>query len=198
MFPDFLKTKEKLQKMLDDEMQKARLRHMGPLANVRASMISEGSKTVVIREDGSVDGGDLEITTVKLEVKFEEVEKMSHEMVLDKINRAAEEMASKMAKLFYEHLAKSAEEAGNVISADGEPFSIDLFFEMLEKMHIDFDDAGNPIQLMSTVSPKLFPSIAKVIAEAKADPANDRRYKAIIERKREEWCARESNRKLVG
>ena len=198
MFPDFLKTKEKLQKMLDDEMQKARLRHMGPLANVRESMIFEGNKTVVVREDNSIDEENLENITVKIEVKFEEVEKMNHSMVLDKINSATEEMASKMAKLFYEQLAKSAEEAGNVISADGEPFSIDLFFEMLEKMHIDFDDAGNPIQLMSTVSPKLFPSIAKVIAEAKADPANDRRYEAIIERKREEWRVRESRRELVG
>ena len=198
MFPDFLKTKEKLQKMLDGEMQKARLRHMGPLANVRASMIFEGSKTVVIREDGSVDGGDLESTTVKLEVKFEEVEKMNHEMVLDKINRAAEEMAAKIAKLFYEQLTKSAEEVGNVVSAGGEPFSIDLFFDMLEKIYIDFDEAGNPGQLMCPVNPELYPSIAKAIAQAEADPANERRYQAIIERKREEWYAREGNRKLVG
>ena len=122
-------------------------------------MIFEGDKTVVVREDGSIDEENLESTTVKLEVKFEEVEKMNHEMVLDKINRAAEEMASKMAKLFYERLTESADEVGNVISAGGEPFSIDLFFEMLEKIHIDFDEAGNPSQLMCPVNPKLFPSI---------------------------------------
>ena len=198
MFPDFLKTKEKLQKMLDQEMKKARLFHMGPLAVVPESMIFEGDKTVVVREDGSIDEENLESTTVKLEVKFEEVEKMNHEMVLDKINRAAEEMASKMAKLFYERLTESADEVGNVISAGGEPFSIDLFFEMLEKIHIDFDEAGNPSQLMCPVNPKLFPSIAETISQAKADPANDRRFEAIIERKREEWRVRESNRKLVG
>ena len=120
MFPDFLKTKEKLQKMLDQEMKKARLFHMGPLADVPESMIFEGDKTVVVREDGSIDEENLESTTVKLEVKFEEVEKMNHEMVLDKINRAAEEMASKMAKLFYEQITESADEVGNVISAGGE------------------------------------------------------------------------------
>ena len=198
MFPDFLKTKENLQKMLDQEMKKARLLHMGPLANVPESMIFEGDKTVVVREDGSIDEENLESTTVKLEVKFEEVEKMNHEMVLDKINRAAEEMASKMAKLFYERLTESAEEVGNVVSAGGEPFSIDLFFEMLEKIHVDFDEEGNPIQLMCPVNPKLLPSIAETISQAKANPANDRRYEAIIERKREEWYVRESNRKLVG
>ena len=51
---------------------------------------------------------------------------------------------------------------------------------------------------MCPVNPKLFPSIAETISQAKADPANDRRFEAIIERKREEWRVRESNRKLVG
>ena len=161
MFPDFLKTKEKLQKMLYYEMQKARLFHMGPLAVVPESMIFEGSKTVVVREDDSVDEENLENITVKLEVRFEEVEKMNHKMVLDKINSVTEEMAAKMAKLFYERLTKSAEEVGNVVSAGGEPFSIDLFFEMLEKIDWDFDEAGNPSQLMCPVNPRLFPSIAK-------------------------------------
>jgi hypothetical protein len=194
MFPDFLKTKENLQKMLDQEMKKARLFHMGPLAVVPESMIFEGDKTVVVREDGSIDEKNLESTTVKLEVKFEEVEKMNHEMVLDKINRAAEEMASKMAKLFYERLTESADEVGNVISAGGEPFSIDLFFEMLEKIHIDFDEAGNPNELGVVVHPERLSSISRVISQAEADP----RSQAIIERKREEWYAREGNRKLVG
>ena len=198
MFPDFLKTKEKLQKMLNDEMQKAQLRHMGPLAAVPQSMIFEGHKNVVAREDGSVDEGDMESTTVTLEVKFEEVEKMDHTMVLDKIDRAAEEMAAKVAKSFYDQLKNLADETGNVVSADGKPFSIDMYFEALEKMHIDFDEAGNPSQLMSIVNPKLYPSIAKAIAQAEADPANERRFQAIIERKREEWYAREGNRKLVG
>ena len=198
MFPDFLKTKEKLKKMLDQEMEKARLFHMGPLAVVPESRIFEGAKTVVERADDSVDEENLEYITVKIEVKFEEVEKMNHSMVLDKINKATEEMAAKMAKLFYEQLSKSADEVGNVISANGEPFSIDLFFEMIEKMHIDFDEAGNPIQLMSTVSPKLYPSIAKTIAQAKADSGNDRRFQTIIERKREEWRVRENRRELVG
>ena len=77
MFPDFLKTKEKLQKMLDYEMQQAHLTHMGPLADVPISMIFEGNKTVVIREDGSIEEKNLEQITAELEVKFEEVEKMN-------------------------------------------------------------------------------------------------------------------------
>ena len=128
MFPDFLKTKEKLQKMLYYEMMQAHLTHMGPLADVPISLIFEGNKTVVIREDGSTEEKNLEQITTELQVKFEEVEKMPHEMVIDKINGVTEEMTGKVKKLFYEELKKLADETGNVVSSDGEPFSIDLFF----------------------------------------------------------------------
>ena len=198
MFPDFLKTKEKLQKMLYYKMMQTHLTYMGPLADVPVSMIFEGNKTVIIREDGSSEEKNLEEITAELQVKFEEVEKMSHEMVLDKINGVTEEMVGKFKKSFYEGLKKLSDETGNVVSADGEPFSMDLFFEALEKIDIDFDEAGNPSGLAFVAGPKLYPSVAKVIAQAKTDPENDRRYKTIIERKREEWRARESNRKLVG
>ena len=156
MFPDFLKTKEKLQKMLADAMMQAHLTYMGPFADVPVSVIFEGNKTVVIREDGSTEEKNLEKITAELQVKFEEVEKMPHEMVLNKINGVTEEMAGKVKKSFYEELKKLADETGNVVSADGKSFSIDLLFEMLEKIDRDFDEAGNPNELRLIAHPKLF------------------------------------------
>ena len=198
MLPDFLKTKEKLHKMLHYKMMQNHISHMGPLANIPVSMIFEGNKTVTVREDGSVEERNLEEVTAELEINMAEFEKMNHEMVLDKINDVSEEMAGKSKKSLFKEIGRSAEEVGNVVSAGGEPFSIDMHFEMLEKIEIDFDEAGNPGQIICPVNPKFFPSIAKVISQAKDDPETDRRYKAIMERKREEWRARESNRKLVG
>ena len=49
MLPDFLKTKEKLKRMLDSERKKAELLHLGPIADVPKSMIVEGNKTIVVR-----------------------------------------------------------------------------------------------------------------------------------------------------
>ena len=194
MFPDFLKTKEKLQKRLDYEMQQAHLTHMGPLADVPKSMIFEGDKHIVVREDNSIDEGSLENTRVKLEVKFDEVEKMNHEMVLDKINQAAKEMAGKTKRLAFEQIKKSVEEAGNVGSTGGKPLSVNSLFEVLEKIDRDFDEAGNPNELSVVAHTERLSSISRVISQAEADP----RYQAIMERKKEEWRARESNRKLVG
>ena len=198
MFPDFVNVKEKLQKMLNYQMRQTHLSHMGPLAKIPVSMIFEGNRTVLIREDGSVDEMQPKVAATDIEVKLAEAEKITPEMVRDKINDAAEEIAEQQARTFYKKIDISAEEVGNVVTSGGEPFSIDLYLDLLEKVDIDFDEAGNPEGLAFAVNPSALPSIAKVISQAKNDPETDRRYKAIMERKREEFRVRESNRKLVG
>ena len=198
MLPDFLKTKEKLQKMLVSEMKKSQLLHLGPLADVPESMMFEGNKSVIVREDGSIAEMHPKKMTAEVEIKLEEIEGMTHEAILDKINTMAKEVVEKQKELAYGAINKAAEEVGNVIDADGEPFSMDHLFEMLEKIDRDFDEAGNPSGLTCSAGPELFESIAKTIEQAKADPENAKRFEVLMERKRREWRARESRRKLVG
>ena len=142
MLPDFIKVKDKLQKLHAYIMEQNLSFHMRPFDHVPTSIIFEGNKTVVIREDGSVEQENLVENRVEIRVDLAEVEEMTPEMVLDRINCAAIEMAGKMKKSVYEQIEKSAEEVGNVLSAEGKPFSIDMYFEMLEKIEIDFDEAG--------------------------------------------------------
>lgn len=198
MLPDFLNVKGKLEIMFDYAFMQYLSLHLGPVANVPVSLAFEGNKTILVREDGSVEEMNPKQATAELQVDLTEFEKINEEVVINKIDGVAEEMAGQKAKSFYEEVGKAAEEVGNVVDADGKPFSMDLFFEGLEKIDIDFDEAGNPSGLMCPVHPKLFPSIAKVIEQAKDDPEINKRYDAIMDRKREEWRVRESNRKLVG
>ena len=198
MLPDFLKVKASLETMLNYQMEFARLSHMGVFADVPTSVVVEGDNTVIIREDGSVGETEFAEITTELHVNLAEVEEMTHERVLDKINDAAKEMAGQMVRSAYEELNRITDETGNVTSADGKPFSIEMFFEMLEKMDLDFDEAGNPIGTMFVAHPNLFPAIAKAISQAEADPETAKRYQALMERKKEEWRVRENNRELVG
>ena len=191
MFPDFLKTKEKLENMLDYAMKMADSIHMGQLANVPVSIIFEGNRFVVVREDGSIEETKAQKITAELPVRVEEIENMSDEMIFEKINNVTKEIAKKKSELFSERLDKLTDETGNVVSADGKRSSIDAYLELLEKMEIDFDEAGNPKGL--TPFP-LSPAIAKIISQAKVDP----RYQDLMERKREECRVRESRRTLVG
>ena len=194
MLPDFLKTKEKLKKRLNYAMQQAHILNMGPLADIPTSMFFEGSKTIIIREDGSVVEMNPKKMTVELEINLAEIAGMSHEMLLEKIYAMGEEMAGKQAKLSYDVMSKAAEEVGNVTSSDGKPLTIELILDAIEKMHIDFDKEGKPSGLTFVANPKLYPSLAKVMSQTETDP----RFHALMERKKEEWCVRENNRKLVG
>ena len=188
MLPDFLKTKQKLEKMLDSERKKTELLHLGPVADVPKSMIFEGNKSIIIREDGSCEEVKMEKTTSRLEVKWEEVETMTHETVLNKIRGIAKEMAEQITKSFYETLTD------DVISSDRKSLSIDSLLERLKGMPLSFDEEGNLSGLTFAGSPKLRLAFAEVLLQAESDP----RYQELMERKREEWHARESRRKLVG
>lgn len=198
MLPDFPKVKEKLQQKLNHRLKQNLLLHLGPLADVPTLMFFEGNKAIIIREDGSVADMNPQEMRVEQVINSAELEGMNHEMILDKIDTMAAEMAEKQKKLSYEVIKKTAKEVGNVFSGDGEPVSIDLLFQMLEKVFQDFDEEGNPDELTFVSSPEVYASIVKVISQAATVPENNRRYNAIIERKREEWRVRESNRKLVG
>ncbi len=194
MLPDFLKTKEKLKKMLDSERKKAELLHLGPVADAPKSMIFEGNKTIIIYQDGSCAEMKMEKATSTLEVKWEEVETMTHETVLNKINEPAKEMAEQIAKSYYGTLIEAAEEASNVTSTDGKPLSVDMILEMVKEMHLSFDEEGRASGLRFVGNFKGSPSFSEVLSQAQADP----RYEELMEQKREEWRVRENNRELVG
>ena len=194
MLPDFLKTKEKLQKMLHSEMEKAQFQHMGPFADTPKSNIFEGDEVILIRADGSREGVEMKKAEAAVDIKLEEVEEMTHERVLDKIDTMAREMAKQISKTAYEVIEKATEEVGNVTSADGEPLSIDLLLKGLEKMHLSFDEEGQPSGLRLVAHPKMSSSLEKIYLQIEADP----RYQALMEQKREEERVRENNRELVG
>lgn len=192
MLPDFPKVKEKLEKKLNYYLKQVSLSHLGPLADVPIFIFFEGSKAIIIREDGSVAEMNPKEMRVEVKMKSGEIEGMSHEMVLDKINTMGKEMAEKQAKLSYDVIRKTAEEVGNVTNSSEGSFSIDSFLKALEKMHIDFDEEGQPIGLTFVANPNS--PIDKAFLQAADDP----RYQALMERKREEWRVRENNRALVG
>ena len=192
MLPDFLKTKEKLKKMLNSEMKKAQLAHLGPLAASPVLRMFEGNKSIIVHEDSSTSEMNPRKMVVELEIELEEIEEMNHAVVLNKINAMTKEMAEKQEKLSYEVIGKAAKKVGNVTTSSRGTLSIDSLLEALEKIHIDFDEKGQPSGLMLVSNPET--PIDKAVFQAADDP----RYQALMERKREEWRVRENNRKLVG
>ena len=194
MLPDFLKTKEKLEKMIQSEFKKANFRHLGPFADTPKSNVFEGDEFILIRADGSCDDVEMKKAEVEIEIKRGEIEEMTHEKVLEKIDAAARDIAKQMAKMAYAVIDKATEEIGNVTFADGEPLSIDLLLKGLEKVHLSFNEEGQPSGLTFVAHPKMSPSLEKIYSEMESHPG----YQELMERKREEERVRENNRELVG
>ena len=191
MLPDYLKIKEKLNKKITYTMQQVYLLHLGPLVDGPTFRFFEGNKAIIIREDGSVAEMNPKKMEVNQEIKSAELEGMNHEMVLNAISAMGEKMAEKQAELIYGVMIKTAKETGNVTNSSGGSL-IDSILEALEKIHIDFNQEGQPNGLFFATNPN------SPIDEGGSQIANDPRYQALMERKKEEWRVRENNRKLVG
>ena len=73
-----------------------------------------------------------------------------------------------------------------------------MMWDMLEKIHIDFDKNGQPRMPNMVIHPDTLERIRPKLAEWEADPAIKKRRIEILAKKKEEWRDRESNRKLVG
>jgi hypothetical protein len=72
-------------------------------------------------------------------------------------------------------------------------------FKSLERILLDFDDQGKPIMpTMLSGSQELAAELSEALHQIETTPDLRRRFEAVIDRKREEWRARESSRNLVG
>lgn len=82
---------------------------------------------------------------------------------------------------------------GNVVDGKGKGLSHEMLIEMLEKIHIDFDQDGNPL-LPSIV---IHPDMAKNFEKLKADEdLYKSRFDEIINRKRDAYYAEKGCRGL--
>jgi hypothetical protein len=113
-----------------------------------------------------------------------------------KIEEIAQALISQSARAFYRKMDESCEKAGTAIDAGGKPFSPEMFLDAINTVEMDFGPDGKPTQSF-IIHPDMLPLIKKVMEQIENEPELKRRHAEILERQREAWAARESNRKLV-
>jgi hypothetical protein len=94
-------------------------------------------------------------------------------------------------------LERATTEVGNVVNAGGK-LEPKHFFEMMEKIHIEFDETEKPLLPSWFVGPKAMEAISRLFSELESNPEHKDRFDRIIEQKRDDWREREAARKLVG
>lgn len=198
MLPDFPNLKEKFLKVLIDRMKNIQFEQMGPLSEIRRNKIFEGRKIIMIRDDGSIDEIKLKRHTAEIKISSNKIESSKPEDIIMKFDKAAIELSSQLSKTTYTRIEEVTEQVGNVIDLKGKPFSIERFFEMLQKIMIEFDENGLPCLPTFVCGDKGDRPIKEVLSQLETNRKYKKRHEEIMETKKEEWRDREINRKLVG
>ena len=198
MLPDFPELKNKLNNLISAKMKENQSVLLNPFSQVNKAQIHEGKRSILIREDGTIVEFEMKVMKANININLQEISKLTWNDIMNKFHEATIEMARQQAKLFYEELDKSVTKVGNIVEVKGGEFKIDHFLNMIEKMELEFKEDGNPYLPTVVAGDTAFERISEVLPQLETDPQVKKHFAEIIDKKREEWSARESNRELVG
>ena len=120
------------------------------------------------------------------------------EDVVNALMPVSTEIGAKMAKHMFQTIEAGVKSVGNELSAGGKPITAELILDALDKVLVDFGADGQPKWPTIVIHPSLSDRLKAEDARFGSEPALAQRFAETIERKREEWRAREASRVLVG
>jgi len=109
----------------------------------------------------------------------------------------AADMASQMERGLFDMLHRTTEEIGNVVDMKGKPITLETYLDMIEKVDMDFDHFGFPEFPTLVYHPSTAAALATEFNRFRSSSILRARAEQILTKKREEWRARESRRRLV-
>jgi len=194
MLPDYPETKHLFSRFFQTYMRQ-RMRQISPFAMIQTRHIHEGRTMRVTRSDDTQSESPVVEQSVALEIKFDEIETLTLEKVIAKHDAIVAEMASKQAQFIRERLSADIPQSQ---SLDGRGRKLDarMVIEMFDKLQLEFYPDGRPHEIH--VDGITAEHMAAIDREFQENPELKNRLDELIGKKREEWVAREANRKLVG
>lgn len=196
MLPDFPETKLLFSRFFQAYMR-VRIQEISPFGMVRTRHIHEGRRMRVTRPDESRSESEMVLQSVGIEINFEEIESMTFENVIEKYNTVIAQMAGQQANFVRSQLSAEIPES-NSVDGRGRKFDAQMVIEMKEKMQIEFYPDGTPHEIFVD-GPIFTPEcLAEIEKEFSDNPELKKKHDEVMEKKKEEWLAREADRKLVG
>jgi hypothetical protein len=198
MIPDFPVLKEELNRAITRFMRERFKFHQGPLSDVPQGHVFEGTRNVIVRQDGSKD--ETKMREISAETRFaaDEMRGLHLPKLLEKVDAMAQEMAATQARQFYETMSEGVQKVGNTVDGGGQCFTAELFLQAMGKILIDFNADGSPEMPTVHISPNQTDDVKRMIERFESEPDLKKRFDTMMTKKREEWRAREADRKLVG
>jgi hypothetical protein len=192
MLPDFPRSKKEIRKQLVLLTERMEREKAPLLAGIKSFTQHEGRVHSYdrIRADPVSEG--FEEIAIPVTIELSEMPDLVGEKLVAKIEAMADQLARKRMEMFYRKFTEVTREVGNSFDAQGAPLTQDMVFEMLERIDMEFGPDNRPTFTFNTT-----PELAKVFERWQDDPCFKVRYEELLNRKRDAWRDRESNRKLV-
>jgi hypothetical protein len=192
MLPDFPQSKREIRKRLVQLTERLEREKAPLLAEIKGFIQHEGKVHSYdrIKADPVTEG--FEEIAIPVTIELSEMPDLVGEKLFAKIDALADQVARKRMEMFYQKFTEVTREVGNALDAQGAPLTPEMIFEMLERVDMEFGPDNQPTFRFNTT-----PELAKVFEGFQDDAAFRAKYEELLNRKRDAWRNRESNRKLV-
>jgi len=197
MLPLYPRLKAEIERFLLDMAQQAAQGQLGLFADMPPARQHEGDRLEYMTIDGDEKKVSYQRTVVGYDIRPADIPTMTLQDAVNVVVGKGRELGVQQAQLYFESLNRSIEEVGNSVDAEGQPFSVDLFLQLLDTVQIAFDEQDNPLFPTLHMGPDLEVRAGQVLEEVSRDPSAQARLNEIVEKKREEWNAEQDRRKLV-
>ncbi|MBZ5655289.1 MAG: hypothetical protein LAO56_08410 [Acidobacteriia bacterium] len=156
----------------------------------------EGTEMRYEQQGGATVEEGFEKIGTEFKVLLDEVPTLVGEKLDAKLEEIAQQLIPQAARAFFKKVGESCQKAGTSIDAGGKPVSPEMLLDMIGSVQMEFGPDGMPTSSF-VIHPDMLPALKKVSEQIENDPELRRRNAEILDRQREAWAVRESNRKLV-
>lgn len=199
MLPDYPDVKAAVSRRLNLFLRRrAQMHRGGALSEVRNIRMHEGDTSGVVQEDGAKRETNFRETSAEVVITAAELPNLKFSDLLERLDRVAKSLGEQQAKLVFEDIAAAVKGKENEIDMKGEKFSSETMMRAIKAIRLDFDEKGNPIMPTMVIGAGMVPIIEAAQKQFDGDADAQRRWKALLADKRDEWRAREADRNLVG
>jgi hypothetical protein len=196
MLPDFPALKAEALKLVLTKLRQRVDTGDPVLSQIRRLRQHEGTEMRYEQQGGTTVQGGFEKIGTEFTVLPTDVPTLVGEKLDAKLEEIAQELVARSAKAFFRKVGETSEKAGTSVDVGGKPVSPEILLDMLNNVQMEFGPDGKPLQSF-VIHPDMFPALKKVSDQIENDPELKRRNAEILERQREAWAARESDRKLA-
>jgi hypothetical protein len=169
------------------------------LSSIDSHIQFEGRGNAIIRHDDTVGKTPMHAIAAEVQLQKLKLTEFTEEEFFSFLADIAKQFAKGFGAKIYSEINAAADSVGNVVSAEGKPFSEDLLLKTLEKMEHNFSPDGRwqPPRIMagSAVVEKIQEMME---ANPNGSPDFNTKLGLLLARKKDEYRSREASRILAG